>query len=214
MIFTFLLSLIILPLIGQKNMAYVTVDSSFLESPWSSGFEINGIACNKPGSHCAIHINQLGFDTIKYVDKNNNETVSIMKLRPEVHYQLKSNSCSIYTLQPVYAPLQGMTHFTIVGNSTIDFIVGIDALDQRTMNRTLVDEFYYSPPSANCPFAARSIQIHSLENEVVFTLNYHFLHGELLGVKFNSDTKEVELNMLGHIRDKHDYRYLYQNKDE
>ena len=67
-----------------------------------------------------------------------------------------------------------------------------------------------------CPYAAKSIEIQTLNRETLKTIKFHFLHGELVGAKFNKDKNTIELDLYGYIRDERDerdYRYYYDTHE-
>jgi len=206
-----MLCLSITQLYGQAHVAYIEVDSTFLKQSKDNYFEINGIDVSKPKSIITIPINEYGFDTIRYgyFDKKH-VNHAIMKLKEDVRYRLNSNSCSFYTIRPAENPLQGMVQFTIDSPDITSYLAGVGNLDYRKLSSQQKDEFYYTPPSAMCPFAARSIEIKTMDEETINEFKYHFLHGELLGVKYHADDNSFKLTLSGYIRDKSDYKYYYE----
>lgn len=175
--------------------------------------EINGVDVGETDKTYTIPINTNSFDTIKYSFNNNSTNWAIMKLRHDVKYELLSNSCSFYTIKPKVQPKQGMIQFKINSKDTISYLVGIAGFDMRKLNKNQIDKFYYTPPSAMCPYSAKSIEIQTINQETIGRIRYHFLHGELLGIEFNENDNSIEINLYGYIRDKRDYRYRYQNKE-
>lgn len=195
-------------LIGQEQIAYIEIDAAFEEQKEEFQFLINEVDVTVPSSKIEVPINQSGFDTIKLIRSDVVRLVAIMKLKQNHSYSLAYNSCSFYTLQPKIDPLQGMTHFRIESNTDESYFVGIDYF--RELSRNMIDEFYYSPPSAMCFFAARPIEVRTIKEERILEVKYHFLHGELIGVVYDSTANSLEINLYGHIRDKSDYRHYYQ----
>ena len=86
-------------------------------------------------------------------------------------------------------------------------------MSQRKLSSAMVDEFYYTPPSAMCPFSAKSIEVKNSDRILLKQIPFHFLHGELVGVVYYADQNTIEVNLHGFIRSKKDYRYLYDNDD-
>ena len=114
-----------------------------------------------------IPINELGYDTIRYSTSNNDSNNwAIMKLKPNSRYEVKSNSCSFYTIKPKVNPKQGMVQLIINSQDTSSYLVGIAGFDRR-INRNSIDEFYYTPPSVMCPYSAKPIAIKTHNKEIL-----------------------------------------------
>jgi len=207
-----ILSVVVTQGIGQSQYAQVRTELDFDNLDIQFNIELNGINLNQDKSEYTIPINTTGFDTIKYKLNGSELDWAIMKLRPNTEYQINSNSCSLYTLRPTQEPKQGMVQFIIKSQDTTSYYVGVDGFDRR-VNRNSIDEFYYSPPSAMCPYSAKSIEIQTLDRDNLRTVNFHFLHGELVGVKFNKDDNTIELDLFGYVRDENDYRYYYDKNE-
>jgi len=163
--------------------------------------EINGIDVSQSGKSFKVPIKKNHFDTIKFSHQNKKETWAIMKLLNETHYQLENNSCSFYTLQAQIKPLQGIVKFSIKNQDSISYLVGIDDFD-RIINRRKFDRFYYTIPSPMCPFAARPIEIKSLDGELVTSIKFHFLHGEKLKVIYDQKSDTMVLKLKGRVKNK------------
>jgi len=199
-------------LIGQNECAFIEANFDSISLNKSYSIEVNGIDISQSNKVYKIPIKTFGYDTIRYTLNRKTDDWAIMKLRSNTQYEIRSNSCSFYTIKPKINPKQGMVQFIIKSKSTINYLVGIDGFD-RTINRNSIDEFYYTPPSAMCPYSAKPIEINSIKGETLKRVRFHFLHGELVGVKYNEEVDSLELNLYGHIRDEDDYRY-YNQKNE
>jgi len=64
-----------------------------------------------------------------------------------------------------------------------------------------------------CPYSAKPIEIQTLDSETIKKIKFHFLHGELVGVKFDKEEDTIALDLYGYIRDENDYRYNYDKNE-
>ena len=197
-------------LIAQENVVFIEIDTSYQLPGQDIKLSINNVALDKRVRQISIPISENEYDTIRLIRNQSEVEVAILRLVKDESYILKFNPCSFYTIEPKINPLQGMTHFRIIGNVIENYFVGIDCLRKLETNQT--DEFYYSPPSAMCPFAPRAVEIRNMKEEIVKRFNYHFLHGELIGIEYNSDSDVVTIKQFGHIKSINEYRYKYNSK--
>ena len=85
---------------GQSQYAYIDTEFDFINNDLSYYIELNGVDLSHNNRTYSIPISTTGFDTIKYRFNENSLAWAIMKLRPDTKYQIDSNSCSFYTLEP------------------------------------------------------------------------------------------------------------------
>ncbi len=201
-------------LIGQDENAIIHTNYEFINMEMNFNIIVNGVDVSQTKQEYSIPINKIGFDTLEVSFNNNSPSIAIMKMKPNQIYQLNSNSCSMYVIHPKKEPKQGMVQFRIENRDTSSYLVSVDELNERKINRETIDEFYYTPPSANCRFSAKSLLIKSVEGENIIKIPFHFLHGELVGVLYDGETKTAEVNLFGYIRTEKDYRYKNDHENK
>lgn len=194
---------------GQRQSATIQTTYELIDGDINFSIKVNGLDVSKSNTAYSIPLNKIGFDTIEVSFHNNPKSYSIMKMQQGQIYELKSNSCSMYVISPKDEPKIGMVQFRIESKDSTYYVVKVDGLSERKINRETIDEFYYTPPSAMCQFSAKSIVIESDKGEKLQRIPFHFLHGELVGVLYKEETNSVEINLYGYIRNENDYRYKY-----
>ena len=165
---------------GQIQSAIIQTSYEFIDKDVNFSIKVNGVDVSKSNSAYSIPINKIGFDTIEVSFFNNPKSYSIMKMQQGKIYELKSNTCSMYVISPKKDPKIGMVQFRIESKDSTYYIVKVDGLSERKINRETIDEFYYTPPSVMCQFSAKSIVVESNKGETLQRIPFHFLHGELV----------------------------------
>ncbi|MDF1695548.1 MAG: hypothetical protein P1U56_06935 [Saprospiraceae bacterium] len=205
--FQICLLLVGLQLSAQEKFAVLEVDSVLYEHNKTFTFGVNGVFVPKFTKKIQIPLSEEGFDTILFSRTQPNKYPLVTKFKEGEIYQLRSNTCSLYTLQPKKNPLQGMIRFSIENKTNEEFYVGTEYL--RKVSSKQIDDFYYSPPSAMCPFSYKKIRINLPEDSLLNAVNFHFLHGELLDVGYNSNSQKMTVKLVGYVKSKKDYNYYY-----
>lgn len=196
-------------LVAQVPKAYIYTDYQYPNKDLEFKIKVNGIDVSTSNSNFEIPINRIGFDTIVSKFYNNAESLAILKLKPNHSYILSSNTCSLYEIKPEEAAKLGMVKFRIESKDMTNYVVNVDGLSEREINRENKDDYYYTPPSAMCRFAAKSIEIKSTKSQVLQTILFHFLHGERLEIIYYAEQDQSNVQLRGFVNSEKEYRYLY-----
>ncbi len=206
-----MLILLSIQLKAQEQYAFIETNFEHDGETYDYHFEINGIEINPSKSVYKIPLSLNGFDSLTFIF-NNKKQISLLKMQSRKEYVLQWNPCSMYVLYPSEKAMQGMVKFQIQSQDTTHFTVGVNALCDRIINKDSEDTYYYSPPSGNCRYSAKTIFIKSQQTNTKQHLLYHFLHGELLTVIYHTERDSIEIIMDGHVQSSAEYRYIYDEK--
>ena len=172
-----------------------------------------------------ITINNIGFDTIKYLYRNRqNEVIGetfICKLKAGKTYIISPcTCCGIFLMSPSKNAKRGFVRFE--NNSPEEYLAVTSEFDYDTIPKLSKTNFIPSLISMNCGFRPNKIFISKLdyqnqkyqyenwstksteekitlkleqESHIIFKFNYLFLHGEKLIVKINNEANKFKVKL-------------------
>ena len=167
---------------------------------------INGVILSPDTLIHKIPINNNGFDKFQFFENGdpNDATPTLTKFRSEETYIIILNTCSPYQLI-VYKGESKIGLFKlIIKNKTDSIKVNYNSSGAWAATDTTC---FSSGFSAMCLFHRKSLLIgksnykqYSTEN-ILTTLNFHFLHGEIFVAEYNANTKQIQLKIEGYLKE-------------